>query len=280
METVSSLSGGKTSSYMAVKYPTDHNVFALIRTENKDCMFPDAKVRQIVSDNINAEFIGTLEDDTIVYTMLDLEQFTGRKINWVTGETFEKQIERKGGYLPNNRTRFCTVEMKIKPIANWCYQNTELPIEMNIGFRANEQQRADKMKQRLIGSVEPFKFVVDRKNNRNKWETLPYRTLNFPLMNDGVYKDNVIEYWRKHSQVRFAKFNNCVGCFHQNPILLYHRSNENPVKYEWFANTERQSEKNKRFIDGTSYDKIASFKTQFELFDTDFSDCDSGYCGI
>lgn len=280
MEIINSLSGGKTSSYMAVHYPAEHNIFAIVRTENKDCLFPDPKVRQIVSERINAEFIGTLEDDMIIYTMLDLEQFIGQKINWVTGETFEQVIAKKSGYLPNNRTRFCTVEMKIKPIANWCYQNIQLPVQMNIGFRANEQQRAETMRERLIDGVEPFKFVVSRQNNRNKWQTLPYRTLGFPLMNAGIYKDNVIEYWRKHPDVRFAKFNNCVGCFHQNPILLYHRSNENPVKYEWFAKVERESIKGKRFIKGTSYDKIASFKTQFELFDTDFNECDSGYCGL
>ena len=34
-------------------------------------MFPDAKIRQEVSDKIGAEFIGTLEDDTIIYTILD-----------------------------------------------------------------------------------------------------------------------------------------------------------------------------------------------------------------
>lgn len=73
MKTVNSLSGGKTSSYIAVNYPADYNIFALVRTDDKKCMFPDAKVRQIVSDRIGKEFIGTLEMDEIIYTMLDLE---------------------------------------------------------------------------------------------------------------------------------------------------------------------------------------------------------------
>jgi hypothetical protein len=280
METVSSLSGGKTSSYMVANYPTDYNIFALVRTNDKSCLFPDAKTRQMVSDRINTEFIGTLEDDTIIYTMFDLEQFIGREIFWVTGETFEDTIKKKGNYLPNDRTRFCTVEMKIIPIANWCYQNTQLPVEMNIGFRANEQIRADRMNERLIDGIEPFKFVTGLKNSKNKWQTLPYRSVRFPLMYDGIYKDNVIAYWDRNPQVRFAKFNNCVGCFHQNLLLLNHRSKENPVKYEWFANTERNSKHKYGFIEGTTYDKIANFNTQFTLFDSDFSDCDSGYCGI
>ena len=97
MKTVNSLSGGKTSSYIAVNYPADYNVFALVRTSDKNCLFPDAKIRQIVSDKIGTEFIGTLEDDLIIYTMLDLEQFLGTKINWVTGKTFDEIIIRKNG---------------------------------------------------------------------------------------------------------------------------------------------------------------------------------------
>ena len=87
MKTVNSLSGGKTSSYIAANYPADYNVFSLVRTDDKRCMFPDNKIRQQVSDRLGTEFIGTLEDDTIIYTMLDLEQYIGQKIDWVTGKT-------------------------------------------------------------------------------------------------------------------------------------------------------------------------------------------------
>ncbi len=93
MKTVNSLSGGKTSSYIASNYPADYNVFSLVRTDDKNCMFPDAKIRQEVSDRLGTEFIGTLEDDTIIYTMLDLEQHIGSKIDWVTGKTFDEICE-------------------------------------------------------------------------------------------------------------------------------------------------------------------------------------------
>ena len=80
MNTVNSLSGGKTSSYIAANYPADYNVFSLVRTDDINVLFPDAKVRQMVSDRIGKEFIGTLEEDTIIYTMLDLEQYIGQEI--------------------------------------------------------------------------------------------------------------------------------------------------------------------------------------------------------
>ena len=126
MITVNSLSGGKTSSYIAANYPADCNVFALVRIEDEKCKFPDKKIRQEVEDRIQAPFIATAEDDMIIYTMLDLEQFIGQKIEWVTGKTFDQILVRSGGkkYLPNKVQRFGTIEMKIDPIKIWWYDST------------------------------------------------------------------------------------------------------------------------------------------------------------
>ena len=62
MRTVNSISGGKTSAYIAANYPADFNIFSLVRTSDTRLKFPDDKIRQIVSDKIGKEFIGTLED--------------------------------------------------------------------------------------------------------------------------------------------------------------------------------------------------------------------------
>ena len=45
MKTVNSLSGGKTSTYIAIHYPADYNVFSLVRTNDTLCQYPDKKVR-------------------------------------------------------------------------------------------------------------------------------------------------------------------------------------------------------------------------------------------
>ena len=91
---VNSLSGGKTSSYIAANYPADYDVFSLVRIEDENCRFPDEKIRKEVEDRIQAPFIGTAEDDTIIYTMLDLEQYIGRPISWVSGITFDEVVQR------------------------------------------------------------------------------------------------------------------------------------------------------------------------------------------
>jgi len=277
MKTVNSISGGKTSSYIAVHYPADYNIFSLVRTNDKSCLFPDAKIRQIVSDKIGTEFIGTLEEDAIIYTMLDLEQMLGKEIIWLSNKTFEEIIKDAGNYLPNIMTRYCTSKMKVEPIAQWCYENTELPVEMRIGFRANEIERANRMIERQTKGVEDFKFKVDRKNNRNKWKTLPYRIVKFPLIEDRIFKDTIENYW-SGKNVRFAYQNNCVGCFHRNELMLKHMSNRAEKQFNWFIEQERKT--GNTFKNGITYEKIKKHKLQLDLFDEDFNECDSGYCGM
>lgn len=277
MKTVNSLSGGKTSSYIAVNYPANYNIFALVRTDDKNCLFPDAKIRQIVSDKIGKEFIGTLEEDMIIYTMLDLEQYIGKEIIWLSDRTFEDVINKAGGYLPNIMTRFCTSKMKVEPIAQWCYDNTELPVEMRIGFRANEMSRAKTMIAREVDGIESFKFKVGEKNGRNSWKELPYRKATFPLINDAIFKDTIEEFW-KDKPVRFAYKNNCVGCFHRSEIFLKHMSQRDENKFQWFIDMEEKN--GYTFKSGVTYKKIKDHKLQMGLFDEDFGDCDSGYCGL
>lgn len=279
MKKVNSLSGGKTSSYIAANYPADHNVFALVRTDDKNCLFPDAKVRQMVSDRIGTEFVGTLEMDEIIYTMLDLEQFIGQKIDWVTGETFDNIIKLHGEYLPNVMSRFCTTDMKLKPLFNWWLNNINEPIEMRIGFRANEQSRAKTMNEKTNeNGLSEFKHVVGKhKNGNNKWKLTEWQKPAFPLIENRIFKDQIEQYW-KNKPVRFAYMNNCVGCFHRSPALLKLMSEKHPNKFDWFIEAE-QNEK-RTFKNGTTYQKIKNSFKQTQLFKDDFNECDSGYCGL
>jgi len=280
MKTINSLSGGKTSSYIAANYPADYNVFALVRTEDQSSKFKDDKVRQLVEDRIQAPFIATAEDDMIVYTMLDLEQYIGQEITWVTGPTFEKVINNHGGYLPNKIARYCTTDMKTMPIAQWRYNNIKEDVEMRFGFRANEQSRAktmtDKLNERGMTEV---KIITGRTKTgtRNRWGVIDYCKPSFPLIKDGVFKDTVEVFWRD-KPVRFAYMNNCIGCWWRGPMLLKHMSDKHPEKMDWFA---RQEEGNKgNFKSDVSYREIINYNSQFTLFDEDFTECDGGYCGL
>lgn len=283
MKTLNSLSGGKTSSYLAVHYPADYNVFALVRTNDQNCLFPDPKVRQIVSDKIGQDFIGTLEMDEIIYTMLDLEQFLGKEITWVSGKTFEEIIIKPSGkiYLPNPTQRFCTSELKLRPIFDWWYQNINEPIEQRLGFRANENNRAKRMQEKLNeNGLLVFKGIIGKhENGKNKWKNFEWNKPTFPLIEDRIFKDTIEKFWLG-KPVRFAYMNNCVGCFHRNPILLKHMSNREPNKFNWFLEKETLSYGNRKWRKEFTYANVKKSKLQFDLFDDDFNECDSGYCGL
>ena len=281
MKEVNSLSGGKTSSYIAANYPADYNVFSLVRTDDKKCLFPDAKIRQEVSDRLGTEFIGTLEEDTIIYTMLDLEQYIGSKIDWVTGKTFDDSIitTKKGTkYLPNKMARYCTTELKTLPILHWMYDVIKEPVIMRFGYRANETRRAIKMLEKTDedGFTKVKTTFTKLKDGRNSWGVYKYCKPEFPLIKDNIYKDTIEEFW-KDKKVRFAYMNNCVGCWWRSPLLLKKMHNKHPEKMQWFADQETNKSKWRSDI---IYKDIIKWKTQTELFDNDFNECDSGYCGL
>ena len=285
MKTFNSISGGKTSAYLEVHYPSDYRAFALVRTNDKKCEYPDKKVRQIVSDKINAEFVGTLEDDVIIDTILDLEQFTGREIKWVTGKTFDEVIARKSGIpnLPQPMRRFCTMEMKIEPLFQYWKSLNIDAWECRFGFRANEMRRAKNTNARLNenGLLTHKAIVGKTKDGRNKWKEFGYQKPNYPLIEDGIYKDDIENFW-KGKPVRFAWMNNCVGCMHKEPILLRKMMDLHPNKLQWFVDRENEAKvmRGNTWRQDVTYDQIQRWNPQMELFDDDFNDCDSGYCGL
>lgn len=296
MITVNSLSGGQTSSYIASNYPAQYNIFSLIRIEGERTI-KDKKLIQFIEDKIKKPFVATAEDDIIIKTMIDLEQFIGKEIIWVSGETFDEHIRSMNGNVPNLMRRTCTQQLKIKPMFEWWVENINEVVEMRIGFRANETNR----KKNHIKKINQdghltFDHVVGRKNNRNKWKTTAWQIPTYPLIKDNIYKDQIQAYW-KNKDVTFAPINNCVGCFHQNVILLRKRFDWFPKKMDWFVSKEgndnliRKTDKNKGNIniwragqDKLSYKQVKNTKLQTSLFDdlttNDFNECDSGYCGI
>ena len=96
-------------------------------------------------------------------------------------------------------------------------------------------------------------------------------------MQDTVHRDRVVEFG-KDRPVRFAERNNCVGGFHRNPILLRQMFDKHPQKMQWFADNENGSKGQWR--SDMTYQQIAKHRLQYELGLDDFSECDSGHCGL
>jgi len=268
VKTVNSISGGKTSSYLAKHYPADYNLFSLVRIEDKKCTPKDKKLVQIVSDKIGMEFIATAESDLTLKVVLDLEQLIGTEIKWLTGETFEQVIRNKSGYLPNQMTRFCTTEMKIRPIANYCRNEIKEVVLTRLGIRHDEEHRVDY-------TNTDFKFHDGYSiNGRNKWITQKYRELDYPLV------DNKIEHyriylWSLSTNLIFPPDSNCVGCFHKPAQQLRKNFDDEPLKMQWFS---EQEVGRKKFKKEMKYESIKKIGLQTEFIFGVGSGCNSGGC--
>ena len=188
MNTINSLSGGKTSSYLAVNYPADYEIFSVVCVDDIKCGHPDKLVMQYVNDKLSnysqtfGEFMGTAENPIILKTMMDLEQKLGKEIIWVRGLSMDKIIAKKK-MLPNQNNRFCTSETKMRPIFEWCYMHTELPVKMRVGFRWDESHRKDRFSLNFEYSLIANKGKVWR----HKWIETDWRVGEFPLIDNKVH---------------------------------------------------------------------------------------------
>jgi hypothetical protein len=281
MTTITSVSGGRTSAYLAANYPSDYLLFALVRIEDNDCRFPDETIRKIVEDRIQAPFIATAEDDKIIYTMLDLEQYLGKKINWVTGDTYDQMIKKEmGGHLPNIERRRCTTSLKLVPMAQWWLANIGEPILTQIGFRANEASRANNALEKLNSEgFAEIEIPVAHKMTKRGWnrvnKTVAWQRPIFPLIEHGIFKQDIMKYWEGKA-VRFADYNNCVGCFHRTPLFLAKMYDIHPTKMDWFMKQEKKGTWKKDI----RYDQLRKWNVQRSLSFDDLGGCASGYCEV
>lgn len=268
MKSVHSLSGGKTSSYMAVHYPADYNVFALVTIDDKNCSPNDQGLIKKVSDKIGKDFIATAEDDSTLIAMLDLEQLLGREIIWVTGLSFDELIKNKGSHLPNKLTRFCTTEMKLRPIWDWWYKTIGEKIKMGIGYRYDEKERAERF-------TTSFKGVTGKRGTRNKWEELEWREGWFPLIDNKIGHYTVYQ-WAQKSGIKFPSDSNCIGCFWKPIQQLRKNYEDNTNKFEWFATKERESKGT--WKEEIKYDQIKKIGIQQDFLFGTGSGCQAGLC--
>jgi len=279
MLTINSLSGGKTSSYMAIHYPADVDIFSLVCIDDKQCSPSDKKLVQYVNDKIQKhspnkqEFIATVEDDKIIKVMMDLEQMMGREIVWVRGKSFEKVIDSKG-MLPNMGMRYCTTELKIMPIGEYVYNNLVYPVFMNQGIRYDEQER---MKTGSESRKYVHKFVNGKsKNGRNTWEhDVWWAVGNYPLVYNRVNHPRVRKFWEGKS-IDFPEDSNCVGCFWKDAQQLRKNWDSQTNKMQWFSDQEKR--KDHFFKPGIDYDQIKRLGLQLDFQFGGGPSCQSGFC--
>lgn len=297
MKTVNSISGGKTSAYIAVHFPADYEVFSLVCIDDKKCAPKEKSIIDYVNKKLEkftpefGEFIATAEDDRTLVAMRDLEQFIGREIIWVRGISFDDVIDEiHKTRLPSRISRYCTTQMKLEPIFKWWFNEIGEKCNMRIGFRFDEFYRVEN----FFNFSDPTNFSIPvacstRGQRLQRHQTFNWRFCSLPLVKHGITNDMIKDYWRTKGYVGGNLFeeqrlidwpviSNCVGCFHKKPETLSIMANTNREKMEWFANQEK---KNK----GTWLDSKITYETLInnslgwipEMLN-DNGGCDNGGC--
>lgn len=254
-----SFSGGRTSAYM------------LWRVLQSNSGLPDEAI--VCFANTGKECEETLEfvrdcsvNWNVPITWLEFEDAAetsdrSRLVTFETasrnGEPFEALI-RKRNYLPNPVTRFCTIDLKIRPIAlhilsiGMADTKTEAENMSMIGMRADEQRRAAK--------------IADKSR--------------IPLVTAGITKEDVGAFWRDQPfDLRLPNNNgvtmhgNCDLCFLKGGAQILSLIAEKPERAVWWASMEALALASKPSgavfrSDRPSYAAMAQFaKDQRSIFD-------------
>jgi hypothetical protein len=284
MKSINSLSGGKTSSYLAYHYPADYNLFSLVCIDDINSANKDKKLIQQVNDKLQKycsnkpEFIATAEDDKTIKVILDLEQLIGQEIIWLRGDSFEIVNKKHGKTVPNMAMRYCTTDMKIKPIAEWVYNNigkTECgdfqPVFSNIGIRYDEEHRAKIGNERKLNT----KIVIGKRGSQNKWKNFHWGIANYPLVNNKIHHYQIRKFWETKHLI-FPEDSNCVGCFWKDVQQLRKNWDNNNSKMQWFADQESNSKYN--YKSNMTYEQIKRIGLQQDFFFGTGSGCQAGFC--
>lgn len=261
-----SFSGGRTSAYMLYRVLHAH-----------DMSLPDDAV--VCFANTGKECEETLEfvrdcslNWGVPITWLEYADVDYNIVTFETasrnGEPFERLI-RKRNYLPNPVTRFCTQELKIRPMARYLFAlgmadtKTEAANMAWIGIRADEQRRAAK--------------IADKSR--------------IPLVAAGITKEDVGAFWRAHSFDLKLPNNNGVTmhgnydlCFLKGGAQILSLIAEKPERAVWWASMEALALASKQSgavfrSDRPSYASMAQFAAdQRDMFDKN-EEAIACYCG-
>ena len=136
------------------------------------------------------------------------------------GEPFEALIKKRK-YLPNQQSRFCTIELKVRTAKRYLVSLGWEHWTNCVGFRADESHRLNKPKP------------------KDRW------TVWHPMADAGVSKHDVAKFWeRQPFDLRLPNVNgktpggNCVDCFLKSEATIAAHHRENPGD-DWSERMEK-----------------------------------------
>lgn len=263
-----SFSGGRTSAYMLWRVLQSNNG---LPEEAKVCFANTGK-----EDEATLRFVQKCSEEwsvPIVWLEYKKEEPGFSIVDFETasrnGEPFEKLIVDKN-YLPNPVTRFCTAQLKIRPMGKYLHSIglVDKPSHGEecawIGIRADEQRRVAK--------------IADKSR--------------MPLAIDGISKKDITKFWSEQSfDLELPNYNgvtlhgNCDLCFLKGGSQIVSLIQEKPERAIWWAKMETlvqssglaTGEGDRFRKDRPSYSQLLQFtKDQMPLFGDETIGC---FCG-
>ncbi len=198
---VISFSGGRTSAYMLRRIldeglrPDVHVVFA-----------DTGKERQETYQFLRA--VGQQWNVTIV-TVERPGQFT--------------QLITDRRFIPHPLARFCTSELKVRPMRDWCLAKGWTHWTNVVGIRADEPRRVAKMR-------------ASEETRPDKWD------IALPLADAGVTESDVLSFWKAQPFDLQLKPDegNCDLCFLKGYSKIVNIVRDRPDLAEWWAQQEER----------------------------------------
>jgi len=235
-----SFSGGRTSAYMLWRVLQSNDGLS---NESKACFANTGK-----EDEATLRFVQDCSEHwNVPITWLEYREDGYIVVDYATasrnGEPFDALTTKKS-YLPNPVARFCTEELKVKPIKKFTNMNDD---QTMVGVRADEPHRIPKMRK---------------------------RGMLIPLANAGVTQADVQSFWKSSNFDLGLDFRNggtplgnCDLCFLKGPYQITSLVLNSPKRAVWWAEQEKKIGATFR-SDRPSYASMLQFsQEQVDMFD-------------
>lgn len=151
-----------------------------------------------------------------VYSFLDkLEGFLGRPIERLNPDRdFDFWLDEYGNFLPSPRTRWCTRQLKLRPLEHWLRDDLEAGITVHsyVAIRADEPSR------------------------EGYQATHPNMLVHFPLRDGGIDRSGVLEILDQSdvgepAYYQWRSRSGCTFCFYQQKIEWVRLSEHHPARF-------------------------------------------------
>lgn len=159
-----------------------------------------------------------------VYSFLDkLEGFLGRPILRLNPDRdFDFWLDEYGNFLPSPRTRWCTRQLKLRPLEHWLKEDLEAGTIINsyVAIRADEPSR------------------------EGYQATSPNMRVHFPLRDAGIDRTGVIEILEQSDvgepeYYQWRSRSGCTFCFFQQKIEWVRLAENHPDRFAEAVNYEK-----------------------------------------